>query len=68
MDLDVCRKSVQEYKNIYFEMYGHQPPERCIESFCHIRSIPWPIPRDEEVIPEPFLVPLDMKFGCECEE
>ena len=54
MDLDVCRKAVQNYEATYKGMYNHQPSERCVEAFCRLHNIPWPIPEDEEVIPDPY--------------
>ena len=54
MDLDVCRKAVQKYEATYKGMYNHQPSERCVEAFCRLHNIPWPIPEDEEVIPDPY--------------
>lgn len=40
-------KVIEEYKETYIGMYGHNPPEKCVESFCRINGIPWPLERKE---------------------
>lgn len=42
------RKAVESYKEQYFGMYGHNPPERRVESFCRMYGIECPLPRDHE--------------------
>jgi hypothetical protein len=32
-------KRIEWYKEAYMNMYGHRPPEKCIESFCRINGI-----------------------------
>jgi hypothetical protein len=57
MDAKQMREAIGEYKDQYFEMYGHKPPEVCIVSFCKINGIPWPLPPDGEEpegVPEEF--------------
>lgn len=68
-DCSAWRKAVDAYKEAYFGMYNHPPKEKCIESFCKINKIPWPLPKTEEAEDDIYFVPphVDMLFGGESE-
>ena len=43
-----ARQAIEQYKGIYRGMYGHNPPEKCVEEFCRINKISWPLEREEK--------------------
>ena len=67
--IEVWQKAVEGYKETYFGIYGHQPKEKLVESFCREYKIPWPLPRVEEFeIKDQFTISkIDMFFGKESE-
>jgi hypothetical protein len=63
------REAINNYKAWYEGEYKHRPSEKLIESFCNLRKIPWPIPREDIEELEQFMPPahIDMLFGGEIE-
>ncbi|WP_154669423.1 hypothetical protein [Ruminiclostridium cellobioparum] len=42
------KEKIEGYKKIYSGIYGKQPSEKLIASFCKINKIPWPLPEPED--------------------
>ncbi len=43
------KEKIDGYKKTYSGMYGKQPSEKLIASFCKIYKIPWPLSDLSEV-------------------
>ncbi|ACL77346.1 hypothetical protein [Ruminiclostridium cellulolyticum] len=46
------KDKIEWYKGAYFGMYGKQPSEKLIESYCSIYHIPWPLPKANVIVDE----------------